>query len=286
MSTEETALPASGNDSPEASGQPNADQLAQGHDDSSTDDSGASDKPEGDEADKTKPEKTPEERERIRMQRGIDRRTRQLAETRAQMQQLQEQLASLTNNRIKPDNQASQDDSEPLSLTRAQIDQLIKAEAQKLAPTLKDQAAEVERRQGVIQSLAKTWGQERFDELSSDLDDAFGGLSDSSGRPKPAIEAVFESDEPAKVIEYLADPDNADEAERIARMSAIQAGKAIARLEDKLKELAKKGKPQPSKQPPPIESVRGQGGAPKGPSPSDTKAWIAWRNEQERKGLA
>jgi hypothetical protein len=183
-------------------------------------------------------------------------------------------------------NDAPESDSEPLTLTRQQFQEMVKAEASKLAPTLKEQNAEIERRQGVVQSLAKTWGQERFDELSSDLDDAFGGLSDSSGRPKPAIEAVFEADEPAKVIEYLADPDNADEAERIARMSAIQAGKAIARLEDKLKADAAKAKPQPSKQPPPLESVRSQGGVPSAPDPSDTKAWIRYHNEQERKGLA
>jgi hypothetical protein len=160
-----------------------------------------------------------------------------------------------------------------------------KAEAHKLAPTLKEQSAEVERRQGVIQSLAKTWGQEKFDEISSDLDDALGGLTDSSGRPKPAIEAVFEADNPAVLIEFLADPDNADEAERIARMGAIQAGKAIARLEDKLKAAQAKDKPQPSKLPPPIESVRGQGAVSVAPDPSNTKAWIAYRNEQERKGL-
>ncbi len=286
MSTEETALPASGNDSPEASGQPNADQLAQGHDDSSTDDSGASDKPEGDEADKTKPEKTPEERERQRMQRGIDRRTRQLAEERAARQALERQLADLTNKDQQRNNYtSSQGDSEPLTLTREQLAEMVKAEAQKLAPSLNEQNATVDKRKSVVQSLATTWGQERFDELSSDLDDAFGGLTDSSGRPKPAIEAVFDADRPADLIEYLADPDHSDEAEAIARMNPVQAGKAIARLEDKIQAAKAKGKPQPSKQPPPLESVRGQGGVSNGPDPSNTKAWIAWRNEQERKGL-
>lgn len=286
MNQENPALPTQGQTAQEVSGQPNAEQLAQNHDqDNSEPGQIDADKPEG-EGDKTKPEKTPEERERARMQRGIDRRTRQLAEERAARQALEKQIADLTNKDQQRNNYtSSQVDSEPLTLTRKQLAEMVKAEAQNLAPSLNEQNATVEKRKSVVQSLADTWGQERFDELSSDLDDAFGGLTDSSGRPKPAIEAVFEADRPADLIEYLADPDHSDEAEAIARMNPVQAGKAIARLEDKIQAAKAKGKPQPSKQPPPLESVRGQGGVSNGPDPSNTKAWIAWRNEQERKGL-
>ncbi len=208
----------------------------------------ADDTPEGEQ--KPKPEKTPEQREIDRLRRGIDRKTRQLAEARA--------ASGLTREPIARNNQQSADDSEPLSLTRAQLQEMVNAEAAKLAPTLRQQAAEVERRTSVVQSLAKTWGQERFDEVSSDLDDAFGGLADSSGKPKPAIEAVFEADEPARVIEWLADPDNADEADRISKMSAAQAGKAIAKLEARLS-ADPNAKPKASKAPEPLEKVRGHG---------------------------
>jgi len=201
------------------------------------------------EAAKAKPEKTPEQREIERLRRGIDRRTRQLSEARAQL--------DLTKPKNDANYQASADDSEPLSLTKAQLAELVKAEAHKLAPTLREQAAETERRQSVVQSLAKTWGQERFDALANDLDEAFGGLSDASGRPKPAIEAVFEADEPSKVIEWLADPDNFDEAERISRLSAVQAGKAIAKLESRIAADSDKDKPKPSKAPAPLEPVKG-----------------------------
>ena len=286
--TTDTALPPTGQPTQEASGQPAADQLDTQNTPAGkeADDKQIDTVSEGDGNDKPKAEKTPEERERQRMQRGIDRRTRQLAEERALRTQLQQQLEALTKRPNSSDNQASDSDSEPLTLTRKELEERVKAEAARLAPTLKDQSSEVERRKGVVQSLETAWGKERFDELASDLDDALGGVTDSSGRPKPAMEAVFEADDPKGVIEYLADPDNADEAERISRMSAAQAGKAIARLEDKLKAEAVKAKPQPSKLPPPLEAVKGQGGAPKAPDPSDTKAWIAWRNEQERKGLA
>ena len=223
-----------------------------------------------------RPEKTPEQREIDRLRRGIDRKTRQLAETRAQL--------DLTHRPIEGNNRESADDSAPLSLTRAELAQMVTAEAKRLAPTLHEQATEAERRQSVVQGLAKTWGQERFDEVSSDLDDAFGGLTDRSGRPKPAIEAVFEADEPAKVIEWLADPDNASEAERISRMTGPQAGKAIAKLEAQLSTVTAKAKPQASKVPAPLESIRAQGSVSTSPNPTDTKAWIRWRNEQERKG--
>ncbi len=248
-------------------------------------------KPEGEGAEgvdaegKPKVERTPEERERMRMQRAIDRKTKQAAEAKAERDHARAEIERLTRGSTAPNNRVTAADSEPLSLTRAQLRELVTAEASRLAPTLAEQSTEVQRRTGVLQSLAKTWGQERFDEVASDLDDAFGGLVDRSGTPKPAIEAVFEADEPAKVIEYLADPDNLEEAEAIARMTAAQAGKAVAKLEAKLKTTPAKGNPRASNAPVPLEPVRGAGSVSSAPNPSDTKAWIRWRNEQERKGL-
>lgn len=215
--------------------------------------------PEGNKPDEPKPEKTPEERERHRMQRAIDRKTRQVAESRAEALHARQELERLTARPIANNNRASADDSEPISLTRAQIRELVNAEAARLAPTITEHATEVQRRQGVVEGLAKTLGKERFDEVASDLDEAFGGLADGHGRPKPATEAIFEADDPAKVIEFLADPENLEEAERIARLGPVQAGKAIAKLEAQLKALPAKDKPRPSTAPAPLEPVRGQG---------------------------
>lgn len=244
-----------------------------------------------DPAPEAKPEKTEAERERTRMQRGIDRKTRQLEEARAELRQLR-----LTREPIERNNDLPADDSEPLSLTRAELAQMVKAEAEKLAPTLSQQAAEAERRKSVIQSFEAKLGAERFNEVASDLDDAFGGLRDSTGKPKPATDAVFEADDPVKVAEWLSDADNHVEAERISKLSATQAGKAIAKLELRFEADAKsagdakaaekaKAKPIPSQVPAPLEVVRGQGSVSTSPDPSNTKAWIAWRNAQERKGL-
>lgn len=231
------------------------------------------------------PELTPEqqrikelEQREKRLQRSIDRRTRQLYEARSR--------AGLTQPAIVDNNGDNADDSQPLSVTRAELAKYVKAEAEKLAPTLAEQRAEATRRQGVIDSLAKTWGQEKFDEVASDLDEAFGGLQDAGGRPKAAIEAVFEADDPVAVIEWLANPENSDEAERISRLSAVQAGKAIAKLELKIAAEAEKAKPKVSKAPAPLEPVKGPARINGMPDPKNTREWMAWRNEQERKGLA
>lgn len=233
---------------------------------------------------KAKPEKTAEQRELDRVRRGIDRKTRQLAEARAELAQYRNQpnQRSVTNESGGATNTQSQTDDEPLTLSRAELQKAIRAEAEKLAPTLQTQRAEIEHRRGVVQGLAKEWGQEKFDAYASDLDDALGGLADDKGRPKPITDAIFESDSPAALIEYLADPDNAEEVEKLTGMSAIQAGRAIAKLEAKLS--TKTDKPQRSNAPTPPESLKAAGKTNTTmPDPSNTRAWMKWANENERR---
>ncbi len=225
---------------------------------------------------KPKPEKTPEQREIERLRRAVDRRTRQLAEARAQ-QGLQRQPIGDTN-------QLTESDSESLTLSRQQLAEMVKREAERLAPTLKQQEAEIEHRKGIVDSLAKTWGQEKFDAYAADLDDVLGGLA-VNGKPKPATDAIFEAEKPAKVIEYLTDPDNAAEAEALASMNPIQAGRFVAKLEMKLEAKAKESKPQRSNAPAPIEPVRGQGQINALPDPKNTQAWIKEMNRREAAGL-
>lgn len=235
--------------------------------------------PEGqDDAAKAKPEKTPEQRELDRARRKIDRLVRQREELRAQVGQ------RLPNQAEASDNQAPEGDSERLTLSRAELQSMVRAEAEKLAPTIKEQQAGIEQRTKIVEGLAKEWGKDKFDALASDLNEAFDGLADSKGRPKPATDAIFESDDPKALIEYLADPDHADEAEALSRMTDRQLGRAMARLEDKVAALKKADKPQPSKLPPPIENGRGAGSTQTSmPDPSNVKAYIKWANEQERK---
>lgn len=223
---------------------------------------------------KAKPEKTPEQREIDRLRRRLDNKTRQVYELRAQTPAQQQQ---------KQEQHADESDDEPVSMTRAEFQRQIAEQAKQLAPALTQQQAVVDRRQGIVASLAKEWGAEKFDTLASDLDDVFDGLADRSGAPKPATDAIFESDNPKGLIEYLTDPDNVEEAERIATMSPTQAGRAIARIEDKIAAAGKAGKPKPSNVAAPLEAPRnGAGKTSSMPDPSNTKAYIAWANAQEQ----
>lgn len=229
-------------------------------------------------------ERSPEERERIRQNRRIERLLQQRAELRAQLAARGNGHEVDSTPRERRDAMAeSQSDNETLQLSRHELQKLIAEEAKKLAPTIKQQEAEVERRRAVVQGLAKELGSEKFDALSVDLDDAFGGLADANGRPKPATEAIFEADDPRAVIEYLADPGHADEAEALGRMGAIAAGRAIAKLETKLAAEKAKAKPQPSKAAAPIEPLKGQGKAADGgyrPDMTDAE-FAAWRRKSK-----
>jgi hypothetical protein len=241
---------------PEASPETKALNAAIDSEDGANTETGQPEKKEG-EGDQPKKERTPEERERIRMQRKIDRLLQQRGELRAK---LAGGARELTREPIERDNGGQQGDNETLSLSRQELQKLIDQEARKLAPTIKQQEAEIEHRRAVVTQLAKELGKEKFDALASDLDDAFDGLVDSNGRPKPAADAIFESEDPRALIEYLADPDHADEAEAIERMNALQAGRAIAKLEATLASKKAEAKPQPSKAAAPIEPIQGHGG--------------------------
>lgn len=229
--------------------------------------------------DAPKKEKSPEEKEIARLRRRVDNLTKRLYQSGAN------QPRDLQSQAIERTNQDQQADSEELRLSRSELQKLIDQRARELAPTLKQQSDEMESRRKVVEKLSESWGQEKFDQLASDLDDAFGGLADRSGKPKPATDAIFEADDPAALIEYLADPENSDEAEALSRMNPIQAGRAVAKLEAKVaaKRAEQKAadKPKRSNAPAPIESAKSGGAANGMPDPSNTKAWIAWRNAQE-----
>lgn len=267
--TIEDALPVAA-PAAEASDQANAEAL-----DTSTE-SAATEGSEG-EGEPAKKEKTPEERELQRMRRALDKRTRQLYELRAQVPS----QTTVTPEQSAGTTSATQADDEPVTLSRAELAQRIKQEAEKLAPTIRSQQAEMEHRKGVVDGLAKEWGQEKFNAMASELDDVFGGLAGADGRPKAATDAIFESDAPKALIEYLTDPDNADEAEELAGASAVKAGRIVAKLEAKL--ALTKAAPQRSNAPSPIEPLKGGGKSTSSmPDPANTKAYMKWANEQER----
>ena len=226
-------------------------------------------KAEGEAEEPKKPEKTPEQRELDRARRKIDRLVRQREELRAVLQQRP----------VSDTNHPEQDDGESLTLSKAELQRVIKAEAEKLAPVMQEQKAVIEQRQKVITSLAKSWGDEKFNQIASDLDDAFGGLADQGGKPKPATDAIFLAKDPKGLVEYLSDPENAEEASALARLPALEAGLAIGAISAKLAAEKAESKPQRSAAPAPLAAVRGSGAANTG-APTDVKAYMKWANKQ------
>lgn len=228
-----------------------------------------------------KPPKTPEQREIDRLRKAVDRRTRQLYEARAAQGAPQVAVTREPGAGTTPPSQTT---DEKLTLSRAELDKLINDRAEQLAPSIRQQQTEIEHRRSVVEGLAKEWGKEKFDTFASDLDDVFGGLTSDNGQAKPATNAIFESEMPAALIEYLTDPDNADEAETLSHMSDRQAARKVAQLEAKILEAKKSAKPQRSNAPAPLEQIKGGGKSSSMPDPSNTKAYIAWANKQERGG--
>lgn len=264
MSTEDNALP-TGDDAAASATSTEQDHVAATDAEQQVDQAAGEGKEQ-----EAKKEKTPEQREIDRLRRRVDNLTRQKYELRAAMPAPAPQQ-----------HQSQADDDEPVTLTRAELQRQIAEQAQKLAPTMKEQQAEAERRHGVVTLLAKEWGQEKFDNLSAELDDAFGGLMDHRGAPKAATDAIFEADSPKDVIEYLTDPDNADEAASFSKMNALQAGREIARIEQKIEAAKLDAKPRPSNAPAPIEPARGGGvKVEKDPAQMTDAEFAAWRRRQ------
>jgi hypothetical protein len=257
MSTE-TALPEATDPVAVASDQP-ADTPA----DTTSEAAGTEDKPA-----EPKPEKHPLEKVLAKEQRrnqALARRVHAAEHALAQYGALQKPAIGDTN---QPDSAAN----EVLSLPKAQLEKLIEDRAREMAPKIKDQAAEKERQIAAVSAVQKELG-ERFLELTDDLASVF---------PPEKQMAVLRSDAPAALIEYLTDPDNADEADRIAGMDAYDAGRALARIEFKMQAAKASEKPQRSSAKAPIESMKPTGATTNGaPDPRNTKAWIKWANEQE-----
>ena len=225
-------------------------------------------KPEGDDAgaqeEQPRKEKSPEERENARLRRRVDTLTRQKYEL---------QSRPLREPDNHGDNRQHQADSDTLSLSRAELNQLVEQQARKLAPTISKQDAEIEHRSVSVKGLVKELGAERFQELTDDLASVFDGNKQL---------AILETDNPRALLEYLTDPENAAEADRIAGMSDFRAGRALLGIETKIMAEAAKAKPVPSKASAPLEPLRSEAAAPNGmPNPANTSAYIAWANKRD-----
>lgn len=213
-----------------------------------------------------KPAPTPEQ-ERIRKLENANARQRQaLADARARLHHAQQQ--GLTQRQIEANNQQNGGDSDVLSLTRAQLEQLAAERAKELAPRVAQQDAEESSRRAAAASMVDKLGYEKFTELTADLAEILPGELQLH---------LLDVKAPDVLLQYLADPDNVAEAQAIANLSPFKAGVAMTELANKLAKNA----PKPSAAAAPIEPVKGQGGGvDKDPSAMTDKQFSEWRRRQ------
>lgn len=207
-----------------------------------------------------KPEKHPLEKELAKERRRINRIVEQREQARAEAAQMRAEIerlrGGLQSERNGGDNA---DDADVLKIPRSELPKVLER--------LKGEADSEQENRKAVQRMAKELGDD-FRTVTNELAEII---------PSADLQfAVAASEAPAELARYLIDPDNADEAERIARMSPLQAGRALAKIEAKL--AASKDKPQPSKAPKPVEPVRGAGSA-ESAAPANMEAYMAWANK-------
>ena len=222
-----------------------------------------------------KPAKSPEQKAIERLERKLGRVIGQREEARAERATLQQQIEQLQRRPIDGTNQEVGTDSDNLTLSKAQLRQMVEAEAKRLAPTIKGEAETVAKQRDIVSGLVKAWGLEAFQERTNDLAEVLD-------QSKQML--VLDTDNPAALIEYLTDDDNADEAEAIGRMPEGRAGYALAKIVAKIEAAKSDSKPKASKATAPIESGKAQGAVANGYSPNMTDAqYAAWRKSQRQR---
>jgi hypothetical protein len=194
----------------------------------------AAEKPEG--------EVTPEQKTIRALQRRIDRLTAGKGAASREAELLREQLAQVQQ---KP----GQDD-EPKAIDPSEIDRL----ASEKAKVLHQQQTIATRSAAVITAGKKLPG---FDAAVNAVAEEVP-FTDRKGAPTPFIEAVLDTDEPAKVLHWLGN--NPDEAAQFANLSPVQIGRRLAKIEER---ISREAKANTSGAPKPLEAVKGAGGGSK-----------------------
>lgn len=217
------------------------------------------DKPEGEQ----KPERHPLEKELAKERRRISRLVEQREISRAEASNLRAELEKLRG----PDLQNTRTGDKNSADDESDVVRIPRSELPKLAERLRSEASEQETLRKSAAEMRKALGDD-FQRVTDEL----AYLFDADRQF-----AVAASKAPAELARYLTDPDNTDEAERIAQMSPIRAGRALAEIEAKLS--AKPSKPEPSKAPKPVDPVRGSASA-GGAAPQTMDQYMAWANKQ------
>ena len=174
-----------------------------------------------------------------KLQRRIERLNGKVGGTSRERDMLREQLGSIAS-------RVEDDGSDVPKGTPADIERLANERAREMVhmQSLNDKA------DALLKAGRKVDG---FDEAVRTLREEVK-FTDGQGRVTPFLEAVLESDNPARLVKYLGD--NPDEAADLESLTPAKLGRQLAKLENTLEQ---ESKVKVSKAPPPIEPINGAG---------------------------
>lgn len=193
----------------------------------------ATDQPEAEQPEQ--PEKTAAEKEVERLRRALTKRDRTQGKLYQELEQTRRQLQAY----VPPDD--------------GQREALAPEQVLPFAQQLAQQMREQEQVQSKVQSVLKSGrALEGFDQACNAVNEEVSFYE--NGRPTPFLEAVMDSEDPAKLLHYLGN--NTELAAELSELRPAQIGRRIARIEAQMA-----AKPQTSAAPKPLQPLSARGTA-------------------------
>jgi hypothetical protein len=210
------------------------------------------------------PAKTPEQIEVERLRRALTKRDRTQGQMHQEREQLRSELEQLRQRQPAP--QAEPTQAQPVDR------QVQEREVLSLAEKIAEQRAFAAKCNTVADAGKKEFPD--FTEALNTLIEEAGPLVLPTGNATPLGEQVLDSDDPAKLIQYLG-----KHPEIAAELDGLSAGRIARKLA--LIEQQMDAKPKTSAAPKPLEPVSGKASAPTGYHKDMTDAQFAkWRQAQ------
>lgn len=154
----------------------------------------------------------------------------------------------------------------------ATVEELAKSYAERLAEEKLQRKAMQDRIQAIDAA-----GREEF---GADYDRATQNLAMAGVGSEAFVQALAEIPNAEKVVQYLGQPDNLEEASRLAALSPVKMAVELTKLAPK---AAKAFAKPVSQAPAPITPISGGGGADSAEPKVGTPEWFKMRNETARK---
>jgi hypothetical protein len=207
---------------------------------------------------------TPEQKRILKLERSVNRSTAQKYQAIAERDQAFQRLQELEARFGSQGGEQGQND-EPKAVDPRELDRLADERARHI---LRDREL-IQKRDATLAAGRKIPG---FDEAVATVGEEVP-LLDRQARATPFLEAVLELDKPAQTLHWLGN--NPEEAAAFARLTPLQIGIRLARLESRIEREAKNTSAAPT----PLRPVSSRTAPGNTPSDSDNiKDWMAKEN--------